>query len=371
MASFAGGLASGITQGMRLGLEMDERKERAKDRDITREHARLGLENAQREQNSARERDRYIHEATTQPGLVEDASGNVDAGGRVPKEMTLAEQIAYHRRIGEMDFKAGKMSQADFMALPQKLKLYEAEGVLAALDEMERSNDGEAGIAAFNKLGKHKIKAYQPRTVRDPITGTPVTEFVIRTQDDKYETLNPLEVAREAGGIKGFKEMQDAHLRARAASTAERRADALELGVVQRGEEAGRRLDQGDRRLSQGDRALSIREVWGPGGRGGGGGSSVFQQKRSAWLALHPGDDAGALDYASGRRRLGNTDLRLSAERLANSLKDPVTNQPLSTAAKKRAADSIYERLVAAGREGEPSPGTGEPQPKRRPLSEY
>src|SRR5262249_42014113 len=39
-------------------------------------------------------------------------------------------------------------------------------------------------------------------------------------------------------------------------------------------------------------------------GRGAGGRESVFQLKQQAWLASHPGDAQGALDYASGRRAM-------------------------------------------------------------------
>jgi hypothetical protein len=38
------------------------------------------------------------------------------------------------------------------------------------------------------------------------------------------------------------------------------------------------------------------------GGRGGAG--SVYEVKRNAWLAVHPGDQQGALDYASGKKQI-------------------------------------------------------------------
>ena len=44
---------------------------------------------------------------------------------------------------------------------------------------------------------------------------------------------------------------------------------------------------------------------------------SVFEQKRMAWLALHTGDDAGALAYASGASSLNGQEIRLAASRLA------------------------------------------------------
>lgn len=38
-----------------------------------------------------------------------------------------------------------------------------------------------------------------------------------------------------------------------------------------------------------------------PGGVGGSGRSSVYEQKREAYLSVHPGDNQGSLDYASGK----------------------------------------------------------------------
>jgi hypothetical protein len=52
---------------------------------------------------------------------------------------------------------------------------------------------------------------------------------------------------------------------------------------------------------------------------GGGAANSVFAQKTAAWLALHPGDQKGALDYAGGHKQLSDTDLSKSAYTLAES----------------------------------------------------
>lgn len=53
-------------------------------------------------------------------------------------------------------------------------------------------------------------------------------------------------------------------------------------------------------------------------GRGGRGGSgSVFQQKQQAWLASHPGDAQGALEFASGIKRMTDQDAWVMAVKMA------------------------------------------------------
>ena len=39
------------------------------------------------------------------------------------------------------------------------------------------------------------------------------------------------------------------------------------------------------------------------------GGSSEFERKRAAWLAVHPRDEQGALDYASQHQRVSDSEL--------------------------------------------------------------
>ncbi len=50
---------------------------------------------------------------------------------------------------------------------------------------------------------------------------------------------------------------------------------------------------------------------------GGAGGVPVFELKRRAWLAVHEGDDAGALDFANGHRSLSDQEMMRSAQTLA------------------------------------------------------
>jgi hypothetical protein len=55
------------------------------------------------------------------------------------------------------------------------------------------------------------------------------------------------------------------------------------------------------------------------GAAGGKGGGSVYEQKRTAWLSLHPGDEQGALDYAGGRRKLGPAEEQKMASQIAKN----------------------------------------------------
>lgn len=68
-------------------------------------------------------------------------------------------------------------------------------------------------------------------------------------------------------------------------------------------------------------------------GGGHGGAQSVYEQKRTAWLALNPRDFAGALDYAAGHRGMTEEQKRFSALSLAqkelgaNSDEDTLNNR--------------------------------------------
>ena len=46
-------------------------------------------------------------------------------------------------------------------------------------------------------------------------------------------------------------------------------------------------------------------------------GDSVYERKKKDWLALYPNDQAGALQYAGGKKQMSPADRRLAAERLA------------------------------------------------------
>ena len=82
------------------------------------------------------------------------------------------------------------------------------------------------------------------------------------------------------------------------------------------------------------------------------GSSSVFEQKRQAWLALNPGDEQGALQFASGRSQLSPAQARLAAERIANTWANGHIRKPDNAAVEQYATD-VYNRIMAAGTQGE------------------
>lgn len=55
------------------------------------------------------------------------------------------------------------------------------------------------------------------------------------------------------------------------------------------------------------------------GAAGGGAKDSVFKQKQAAWLASHPGDEHGALDYAGGRRKASPAEEQKMAASIAKA----------------------------------------------------
>jgi len=104
-------------------------------------------------------------------------------------------------------------------------------------------------------------------------------------------------------------------------------------------------------------------------GRAGGGGRSVYQQKREAWLAVHPGDDKGALDYASGKRQPTALEIEKMARSAANAeakRRDPNGFRPLPPDELEALVDQYRDTLrakalPAPAREtpGEFTPGDG------------
>jgi hypothetical protein len=109
-------------------------------------------------------------------------------------------------------------------------------------------------------------------------------------------------------------------------------------------------------------------------GAGGGaaGRQSVFQQKQAAFLAVYPGDNQGALDYASGRRQLSDPEIAKSAfslatREIANNQMLKFKGQAEQTAAIQKRAAEIAQTLrtgfggAAAPAAGAPAGGPGQP----------
>jgi hypothetical protein len=100
----------------------------------------------------------------------------------------------------------------------------------------------------------------------------------------------------------------------------------------------------------------------------GGGRESVFQQKQQAWLATHPNDAQGALDYASGRKALSEGEVTKAALTMAQ--REANANITLRFDQTKYQA-FVQERateIAAQLRSGlGAQPGGAEPVPARQP----
>jgi hypothetical protein len=331
----------GYIEGSRMREEDDYRREQ---RAIQTETQQLGLDAARRESMFPNRVRQVMDKYRTQAGNVEDAAGNVTEG-RVPKEMSLSDQLAMYAEIGALFFDAGKMSQKDFMELPRKIQAYKQEGIFDAVKAMRNAGSIEEGVKAFNKLGGVKIKSFTTREARDSLTGLPTSEVTIRTEDDQYDTFNLAELARDVGTAEKYLDWAKVGVTGRRAAADERRNDLTE-----------RRLDQqydlGLATIDQRDRAAELRAE-----RGGGGG--VTEWKYKAWLDVYPGDRQGALNFAAGRKTLSNAEARKFAEGVAARLKDSAGLQ-LSRADRQKEADLVYARIIA-----EQGAGSGAPQNPR------
>ncbi|MCC7144236.1 MAG: hypothetical protein IT349_19245 [Candidatus Eisenbacteria bacterium] len=98
-------------------------------------------------------------------------------------------------------------------------------------------------------------------------------------------------------------------------AAAENRAQAGAAGALS-GERGARR-----KQIETETRNLETQGLKEPGRSSGvrGGRSSVYEQKKADWLLLYPNDQQGALDYASGQRRLTAADARKLAAQEAKA----------------------------------------------------
>lgn len=361
--SFFSGLAGGFAGGARLGLDIAEGKERQQDRAMARENMGLEMDERRRKLAEEAERRNFLQGLTHEPVESMDEAGNPMRSMRPKKDVDLRKVAT---KLYEYDASKGRITPEQIVKFQQLTKSLDDEGLL----EVAGSDDPEEIKEHFAKKGKLRLapgsepmqvelndnqfgrrKAWRARLV--DASG----------KDIGWGTLDPMAIAYAQLGAK---ERVKFDLDRRTADAAQRRLDVTEARNDQRHQETlaalDLRRDHGDRRLAiDKQRADAYGERVRTAFSGGRGRASVFEQKRLAWLARHPDDEDGALDYASGRKTLGDTDLRLAAERLANSLKDPRTGQPLDARAKKVAADDIFVRLTATRKGAEPAAPNNDP----------
>jgi hypothetical protein len=99
--------------------------------------------------------------------------------------------------------------------------------------------------------------------------------------------------------------------------------------------------------------------------------SSVFQQKRQAWLAVNPGDEQGALAYASGTKQVDPaTELRIASQiakiELGNA-PDPLTSTPAQREAYQRSLQARASEIVQTWRPTQAPGGVPQAAPMARP----
>jgi hypothetical protein len=309
--------------------------------------------------------DRYKTESVPS----EDASGNY-VEGRKPKSPSLSGEINMHRELGGLAFKHRKLSQADFMELPRRLRVMQNEGVMAALDTMASTGDMEAGINEFNKLGGIKIKSYTTREAVDPLTKLPTTEVTVRTADDQYKSFKISELARHSGTAKDWLEWAKVGETARARNTQERNVARQEARDEQRHREQMGMLDVQGRRADAS--MISANAAVARAERAGSAGSRQAQwaEARAEALRAVGYSEREATDIAYGARATNPRDIRAKAEALAARAKDD-TGQPLSAPAQRRYAEQVYQRIMQAtpGMPGlEPAPGPAAPGGATKPL---
>lgn len=293
----------------------------------------LGLEDARRQDDDEVERRRMIRDATMEP--VRDA----DSGKVVsyqPRELSDDEKMDLYERLGAHALRSGKLTPDKALVFKQQIKDAEEEGMFDAYNTYRQTGNIEDATRMFNRRGKTRV---QPDTIMeseriDPLTRQPYKAYVARAENGDIMTFDPLAAARMTGGRKGWLESQKSTIEGRKADAAEKRNQLYEESIMSRERVGMAGVEQ--RRDAADDRADGV-----------GGRSSVFQQKQSAWLSVHPGDTAGALDYAGGRRVLSPAEARLAAEKMATSMRDSNTNQPLSTSARRAAANQIFSNIMA------------------------
>lgn len=108
-------------------------------------------------------------------------------------------------------------------------------------------------------------------------------------------------------------------------------------------------------------------------GGGAGGRQSVYQQKVSDWLAVHPGDQQGAMEFAAGRRQLSGAEMVRSARAQAISeingnMQLRFRNEAERNAVINQRAEQNLQRMQQANARPAGAPAPAQPQPTPAPA---
>jgi hypothetical protein len=362
IGSFLGGAAAGYEGAKRLGLQQQEQKDRHDMMEMEKERRQIELDQAQQQKQTAADIQRFSQSQLADPVYGDEgATGTQTIVGYKPKELDEQGKIDAYRKIGQyaMSKKIATMSPGELAQYGDYLKKGDEENYWKAMDALLASGgkDIDAAKKVANAGGKVKIVDALPYNIKDQLGER--QGFHVRLKHDDTGAVSdmivdPLKVAFQHGGREGYLQHQ----------TAVNQAKALE--VKAKDEERKEKRDE-QRHLETlasikvRDRAVDVRAN----GRESGSNGGVYEVKRNAYLAVHPGDEQGALDYAGGRKSLGPREARLAAERMANSSKDE-NGLPLSPARRKSEADRIYQSII--GQQQPAAPGlTPVPAPGAAP----
>lgn len=358
MADFSSGLSAGL-EARRYNDDTDNRR-------IRNEQNQLGLDQARRMNADEQERRRIVEDATTEKVVKDfDASDNPQTVERVPKKLTLDDQLNLYEQLGQHDLKTGRADPEKAAKLREQIRSMDQEGEFDAYNEYKRTKDMKAAIKMFNKRGTKKIDENAPISEVqkvDPLTKMPYTAYQARGMGGEALTFDPLQTAREAGGAKGFLDQQRTAFDAQKADVAERRATALEQRETNRDEETRRRGVRDDRRYETDQRKLDILEQERARDRGASGG--VFGYKMN-WLKDNVPNLTPEQQYslATGSRTIPEAQIRKWAEDAVGRA-EKLTGIPMKAEERKRAIDEKASFLRGMRSQGD-RPGLNPPAPQQ------
>ncbi len=122
-----------------------------------------------------------------------------------PREPGVADQLDYLTKMAGLDLKYGKLSGEGMMQLVATRKQMADEGMRDALLQIHSGN-AEAGVEAFNGVGKSRAKLVSYRPVVADLGGgvkLPTYEAILETPDGKRQTINAAQMLNGMRKIDG------------------------------------------------------------------------------------------------------------------------------------------------------------------------
>lgn len=255
---------SNFVAGYQASLDKKRYDDAAPMRDIALQEAQMGLDTLRNHKTDEAERKKIIEDATTDPVVKDfDSSDHPQTMDRAPRQMTLDDQLNLYEKLGQHAMKTGKITPDQAMQAHQKIREMDNEGHFDAYNEYRRTGDIGAAVRMFNQRGKKKVDPNAKITEvqkKDPITDQPYTAYSMSDDSGKVQTFDPLQMARESGGAKGFIDSQKTAFESRKVGAIEKREENRAMTEDRRYQEGLDRATREDRKGDQMDRRLSIME---------------------------------------------------------------------------------------------------------------